>query len=102
MAAIDTSREALLLLISRMEHEHGQTVIANFALDEQLNRAEQTIINLHAQIQTAVNEAQAVRANLNQANADNEELRCQLDPNRGDRYKRKKKVTNGADANQSG
>jgi hypothetical protein len=96
MAQLDTTREALLALISRLEREHGQTVIANFALDEQLNRTEAVLVQLIAERDASREDAQGVRQQLKQAQDDNESLRCQIDPSRGDRFRRRKKAEDGA------
>jgi len=103
MAQIDTRHEALLRLVQRLQKEYGETSIANFALDEQLNQAEAHIQHLHALDEEKNSTITALFARIKQADEDNESLRKQLDPKRGDRFAgpRKKAAVRGADQDQS-
>jgi hypothetical protein len=100
MAQIDVSQQALLALLDRVQREHGSTVVANFALDEQLNRTEAALAEMTRLRDAALEDAKALRENLKRAHDDNETLRCQLDPSRGDRFRTNKKAADGADEAQ--
>lgn len=107
MATIDTSAPALMALIERIQVEHGTTVVANFALDMQLNRAEATIKMFHENTANLNREKAEMQAIINQLRADNEELKLKADPTRKERRKaisnvaeRRAERVNGTDQNQ--
>lgn len=97
MATIDISHSALLALVERLQREHGITVVANFALDEQLNRADATIQQLLSLLKDAREDAAAVRAKLQEAYDMVDMLKNRVDPTRAKRVRRVKKVFDGGD-----
>lgn len=99
MAVIDVSREALMVLIERIQTEHGITVVSNFALDLQLNRAEALIKALQENSANLNREKAEMQEVINQIRSDNEALKCQLDASRAERRKgvvRREEKTDGA------
>lgn len=90
MAVLDTSREALLLILERTQREHGATVVANFAIDEQLNRTEKALAESNSALAFALEDAKALREQLEVFRAENLRLRALTGDVKAQRTRRRK------------
>lgn len=93
MAVIDNSRDALLVILERVTREHGSTVVANFALDEQLNRTEAAYLESEKARQFAEADAKAVREQLEVFREENIRLRALTGDAKAARTIRRRKRT---------
>ena len=103
MAQIDLNPPALIRLVQRLQREYGETSCSNFALDEQLNEALGVITQLRAVIADTDKNIAAFAERVQQMQADNEELREQLDPKRKGRFRgpHPKEELSGSDEDKS-
>lgn len=91
MANINLTPEFSLKLINRLQNEYGATSAANFAMDIMLEEANAAIQHLQQALAESQADAAAVRERLIVSEQNNEELKKQLDPSRGDRFAGPKK-----------